>query len=74
MRVNSVSPGLVRTELARHYWEPAERQLASATPMRRLGEPEDIASAVVWLLSPAAAWVTGTDLLVDGGRRVAPRR
>ncbi|MFC1400977.1 MULTISPECIES: SDR family oxidoreductase [Streptacidiphilus] len=74
VRVNSVSPGLVRTELARHYWEPAERQLASATPMRRLGEPEDIAAAVVWLLSPAAAWVTGTDLLVDGGRRVAPRR
>ena len=74
VRVNSVSPGLVRTELARHYWEPAERQLASATPLHRLGEPADIAGAVVWLLSPAAAWVTGTDLLVDGGRRVAPRR
>ena len=74
VRVNSVSPGLVRTELARHYWEPAEARLASATPLQRLGRPEDIAQAVLWLLSPAAAWVTGTDLLVDGGRRVAPRR
>lgn len=73
VRVNSVSPGLVRTELARHYWESAEQRLAAATPLHRLGEPEDIARAVVWLLSPAAAWVTGTDLLVDGGRRVAPR-
>ncbi|MFC1415613.1 SDR family oxidoreductase [Streptacidiphilus cavernicola] len=73
VRVNSVSPGLVRTELARHYWESTEPRLAAATPLRRLGEPEDIAEAVLWLLSPAAAWVTGTDLLVDGGRRVAPR-
>jgi len=74
VRVNSVSPGLVRTEMARFYWEPRESDLAAATPLARLGEPEDIAEAVLWLLSPASAWVTGTDLLVDGGRRISPRR
>ena len=73
VRVNSVSPGLVRTELARFYWEPAEQRLAAGIPLGRLGEPEDIAEAVLWLLSPAAAWVTGTDLLVDGGRRIRAR-
>ncbi|WP_042368549.1 glucose 1-dehydrogenase [Streptacidiphilus neutrinimicus] len=70
VRVNAVSPGLVRTELARFWWEQDEAALAAATPLARLGEPEDVARAVVWLLSGQAAWVTGTDLLVDGGRRV----
>ena len=73
VRVNSVSPGLVRTELARFYWEAHGQQAAAATPLGRLGEPEDVAEAVLWLLSPAAAWVTGTDLLVDGGRRIRAR-
>jgi 3-oxoacyl-[acyl-carrier protein] reductase len=70
VRVNAVSPGLVRTELARFYWERDETRLAAGTPLARLGEPEDIARAVVWLLSAEASWVTGADLLVDGGRRV----
>jgi 3-oxoacyl-[acyl-carrier protein] reductase len=70
VRVNAVSPGLVRTELARFWWEWDEAGLAAGTPLRRLGEPEDVARTVVWLLSDEAAWVTGADLLVDGGRRV----
>jgi 3-oxoacyl-[acyl-carrier protein] reductase len=70
VRVNSVSPGLVRTEMARFVWEEAEDELAAGLPLGRIGEPEDIARAVVWLASDAAEWITGADLLVDGGTRV----
>ncbi|MFF1724063.1 SDR family oxidoreductase [Streptomyces sviceus] len=66
VRVNSVSPGLVRTEMARFVWEKGPVEL----PLGRIGEPEDIARAVVWLVSDAAEWITGADLLVDGGTRV----
>ncbi|GLP69760.1 MULTISPECIES: SDR family oxidoreductase [unclassified Streptomyces] len=66
VRVNSVSPGLVRTEMARFVWEKGPVEL----PLGRIGEPEDIARAVVWLASDAAGWITGADLLVDGGTRV----
>jgi 3-oxoacyl-[acyl-carrier protein] reductase len=66
VRVNSVSPGLVRTEMARFVWEKGPVEL----PLGRIGEPGDIARAVVWLASDAAEWVTGADLLVDGGTRV----
>ncbi|MER6123549.1 SDR family oxidoreductase [Streptomyces sp. NPDC001795] len=70
VRVNSVSPGLVRTEMARFVWEGGEDAIAAGLPLGRIGEPEDIARAVVWLASDAADWVTGADLLVDGGTRV----
>ncbi|MFE3031687.1 SDR family oxidoreductase [Streptomyces canus] len=66
VRVNSVSPGLVRTEMARFVWEKGPVEL----PLGRIGEPGDIARAVVWLVSDAAEWITGADLLVDGGTRV----
>jgi NAD(P)-dependent dehydrogenase (short-subunit alcohol dehydrogenase family) len=70
VRVNSVSPGLVRTEMARFVWEKAEERIAEGLPMGRIGEPEDVARAVLWLVSDDARWVTGADLLVDGGTRV----
>lgn len=70
VRVNSVSPGLVRTDLARFVWEPDEERVAAGLPLGRIGRPEDVARAVVWLASDAADWVTGADLLVDGGTRV----
>ncbi|WP_405593351.1 SDR family oxidoreductase [Streptomyces sp. NBC_01092] len=70
VRVNSVSPGLIRTEMARFVWEPGEEEVAAGLPLGRIGEPEDVARAVVWLASDAAEWVTGADLLVDGGTRV----
>src|SRR4051812_7308478 len=70
VRVNSVSPGLVRTEMARFVWEPGEAEVAAGLPLGRIGEPDDVARAVVWLASDAAEWITGADLLVDGGTRV----
>ncbi|OAH14642.1 SDR family oxidoreductase [Streptomyces jeddahensis] len=70
VRVNSVSPGLVRTDMARFVWEGGEDAIAAGLPLGRIGEPEDIARAVVWLASDAADWITGADLLVDGGTRV----
>ncbi|MEV0224112.1 SDR family oxidoreductase [Streptomyces sp. NPDC050704] len=70
VRVNSVSPGLVRTEMARFVWEHGEDEVAAGLPLGRIGEPDDIARAVVWLASDAAQWITGADLLVDGGTRV----
>ncbi|MFF0061206.1 SDR family oxidoreductase [Streptomyces sp. NPDC005279] len=70
VRVNAVSPGLVRTEMARFVWEGAERRIADGMPLGRIGEPGDVARAVLWLVSDESAWVTGADLLVDGGTRV----
>ncbi|WP_330286215.1 SDR family oxidoreductase [Streptomyces sp. NBC_00576] len=72
VRVNSVSPGLIRTEMARFVWEHGEDAIAAGLPLDRIGEPEDVARAVLWLASDAAEWVTGADLLVDGGTRVRP--
>ncbi|MFJ8630273.1 SDR family oxidoreductase [Streptomyces sp. NPDC093568] len=74
VRVNSVSPGLVRTEMARFVWEPGEKEIAPGLPLGRIGEPEDVARAVLWLASDAAEWITGADLLVDGGTRVRAAR
>ncbi|MFC4505308.1 MULTISPECIES: SDR family oxidoreductase [Streptomyces] len=74
VRVNSVSPGLVRTEMARFVWEPGEKDIAAGLPLGRIGEPEDVAQAVLWLCSDAAGWITGADLLVDGGTSVRRAR
>jgi 7-alpha-hydroxysteroid dehydrogenase len=73
VRVNTVSPGQVPTEafseVLKMGGDDTLRALAEATPLKRLGTPEDIAAAVVYLASPAASWVTGENLLVAGGRR-----
>ncbi|MFC8365958.1 SDR family NAD(P)-dependent oxidoreductase [Streptomyces griseorubiginosus] len=67
IRVNTVSPGLIDREgLARDWPEGVERWTRRA-PLGRLGRPEDVADACVFLASPLASWVTGHDLVVDGG-------
>jgi NAD(P)-dependent dehydrogenase (short-subunit alcohol dehydrogenase family) len=67
VRVNSVAPGLVKTDMARALWEEHEASVAKMVPLQRLGEPTDIANAAVFLASDAASWITGTTLVVDGG-------
>ncbi|MCW3847772.1 SDR family oxidoreductase [Sphingomonas sp. LB-2] len=69
VRVNCIAPGLVKTDFARALWEDPERIAAtnSTTPLRRIGEPEDIAGAVVFLASKAGAFMTGQSMVIDGG-------
>jgi glucose 1-dehydrogenase len=71
VRVNAVAPGTIATELARQAVltsDEARARILSRTPMRRLGEPAEIADVVAWLLSDAASYVTGEIVTVDGGR------
>ncbi len=67
VRVNAVAPGLVRTRFATYLYEGREKEVAQAHPLRRIGLPEDVARAVVFLASDAASWITGITLPVDGG-------
>lgn len=69
VRVNCLAPGLVKTDFARALWDTpeAERRSSSGTPLRRLGEPDDIAGAAVFLASRAGAWMTGQSIIIDGG-------
>jgi NAD(P)-dependent dehydrogenase (short-subunit alcohol dehydrogenase family) len=67
VRVNAVAPGLVRTRLAEALWKDREEAQAELTPLRRIGEPPDIASAVAFLVGPESGWMTGETMVVDGG-------
>jgi NAD(P)-dependent dehydrogenase (short-subunit alcohol dehydrogenase family) len=73
VRVNCVAPGLVRTDFARALWEnPATYERAVATyPLRRIGEPDEIAGAVILLASKAGSFITGQSIVVDGGVTIA---
>lgn len=72
VRINAIAPGLVRTDFARALWDDpkALAEAEAAHPMRRIGQPEDIAGAAVFLSSPASRWMTGQCMVVDGGRTV----
>jgi NAD(P)-dependent dehydrogenase (short-subunit alcohol dehydrogenase family) len=67
VRVNAIAPGLIKTDLARALWEPGEELIASRTPLKRIGMPDDIAQAAVFLASDMSSWITGQTLVVDGG-------
>jgi NAD(P)-dependent dehydrogenase (short-subunit alcohol dehydrogenase family) len=67
VRVNAIAPGLVKTDMARALWEPNEAAIAAHHPLGRLGEPDDIANAAVFLCSDTSSWITGTTMVIDGG-------
>ena len=74
IRVNAVAPGVVRTRLAEALWKDHEPLVAAVTALNRIGEPDDVAAAVVFLASDAAAWVTGETMVIDGGQRLGDAR
>jgi NAD(P)-dependent dehydrogenase (short-subunit alcohol dehydrogenase family) len=73
VRVNCVAPGLIRTDFARALWENTEalKPRLATTPLRRIGEPDEIGGIVAFLASKAASFMTGTVLVADGGVTIA---
>lgn len=74
IRVNAIAPGAIRTPINKEAWDSDEAlaKLLTLIPYGRIGEPEDVARAAVWLASDAADYVTGTTLFVDGGMSLYP--
>jgi glucose 1-dehydrogenase len=74
VRVNGIAPGAIRTPINTAAWNTPEAygDLMTLVPYKRIGEPEDIAQAAVWLASDASDYVTGTTLIVDGGMTLYP--
>ncbi len=73
VRINTIAPGLVRTDFAKALWENPERlaRVEEHYPMRRIGEPDDIAGTAVFLASEAGRYITGQTIVVDGGGTIA---
>jgi NAD(P)-dependent dehydrogenase (short-subunit alcohol dehydrogenase family) len=73
VRVNCIAPGLVKTDFARALWENPDilKHYESQTPLRRIGEPQDIGGIAAFLASPAAAFITGQTIVADGGVTIA---
>ena len=74
IRVNSIAPGAIRTPINRDAWDTPEayKKLMELVPYKRIGEPEDIARAAVWLASDNADYINGISLFVDGGMTLYP--
>jgi glucose 1-dehydrogenase len=74
IRVNAISPGAIRTPINKEAWSTpaAYEKLMKLVPYKRIGEPEDIGRAAVWLASDESDYVTGTTLYVDGGMTLYP--
>lgn len=73
VRVNCIAPGLVQTDFAKYLWENPEllKTVTEPAPLKRIGQPDEIAGTAVYLCSPASAYVTGQTLVVDGGLTIA---
>jgi NAD(P)-dependent dehydrogenase (short-subunit alcohol dehydrogenase family) len=72
VRVNAVAPGLVWRDGLESAWPEGVARYVAAAPLGRIAEPEDVADACLFLASPAARFITGTTLVVDGGVLAAP--
>jgi glucose 1-dehydrogenase len=74
IRINAIAPGAIRTPINREAWDTDEayKRLLTLIPYGRIGEPEDIGRAAVWLASDASDYVVGTTLFVDGGMTLYP--
>ena len=74
IRVNSISPGAIKTPINEDAWKDpeAEKKLLKKIPYKRIGEPEDIGKAAVWLASDESDYITGTTLYIDGGMTLYP--
>ncbi len=70
VRVNALAPGIIKTRLAAALYVDKEAAVAARHPLGRLGVPEDVAQAALFLASDAASWITGETLVIDGGRLV----
>ena len=73
IRVNCVSPGLIEHDGLADEWPEGVARWRARAPLERLGTPKDVADAVLFLLSPAARWISGTNLVVDGGMSAQSR-
>ena len=69
VRVNCIAPGLIKTDFAKALWEDPEalKKRTATTPLQRIGEPDEIAGAAVFLAAPASAFMTGQNIVIDGG-------
>ena len=69
IRVNCIAPGLIKTDFAKALWEDVEmlKKRTATTPLRRIGEPDEIAGAAVFLASQAGTFITGQSIVIDGG-------
>ncbi len=73
IRINAVSPGLIDRDGLAEDWPDGVRRYLERAPLGSLGVPQDVADAVLFLLSPAARWISGTNLVVDGGMSAQSR-
>lgn len=73
IRVNCICPGVVKTYFAEALWKDPkiEKMMTQRLPLRRFGEPDDIAGAAIFLSSPAGRWMTGQSMIIDGGTLIA---
>ena len=68
VRVNAVAPGIVRTQISEPLWKEHEDMVDATTSLGRIGQVDDIAATIAFLVSPAASYITGQTIAVDGGR------